>query len=219
MSKPKIYGYEELIRMDRQQLIEIYNRNVERINRQVSRMKKVAPNLKSPELKRLPRFRKKDESKSNRDIVKDIVGAQNRKGLAKANAKTMNDISVLVGQSYYGREHDDAFKSNWVAQLTAEQLQAVRDKIDQMGMGFDDYEIWYRIQHMGYVGDQITPIRSYDDLMRTLGEVDDFENPKNLDIGEQSELYADKNPYENNLISDEDMEDYWVNQIMKGGLF
>lgn len=93
MAKRKIYSAEELLYMDREELIQIYNREAERRNKQITRARAVGAEagLTGARVSIL----KKGSKMSNEEIVTRVQGMYGRAELTKT--QMVNDLSTLFG--------------------------------------------------------------------------------------------------------------------------
>ena len=191
MSKVKIYGYEQLNNLKPDELLTVYNRIAERTNRRVSRASGHANIGYQLNSKRLPVIKSaKDKSeflskargkKNHRKMVAMVYEAEQMsemtstvRELNTAREDVIQDIKVLVGQSYINQHHDEAFHSGWVDALTDEQVQELKRRRWQIAGGkMDSDQFLYLIEEI-FLNTQydFTAIRSYDDLISLFDNLD-----------------------------------------------
>lgn len=189
MGKNKYFGYEELNdNFTDEELIKLYNRITERINRRITRAEQQGLNIKlaGANITRQKRLRSKkaiQEALSNRaHLQSEIVRLENMAdkpftvtALRHQSQRLAQFVKQATYFSYQGRNYDNAIRSGWYKQrnLTQEQLEQVAELADKLGVKYsdDDNQMWYEIQRrVTYHGGSIPVIRSFDDLMRVGSE-------------------------------------------------
>lgn len=189
MGKNKYFGYEELNdNFTDEELIKLYNRVAERINKRITRAQQQGLNIKLAGVdisrqKTLRSEKAKQAALSNRaHLQSEIVRLENmaeKPFTASALRQQPQRIAQFVKQatyfSYQGRNYDNAMRSGWykLQNLTEEQLEQVAELADKLGVKYsdDDNQMWYEIQRrITYHGGSTPVIRSFDDLMRVGNE-------------------------------------------------
>lgn len=188
MAKIEIYGYERLNNMNPDELLTVYNRIAERTNRRISRAKGHANIGYQLNTKRLPVIKsakaksdflakaedKKRNKKNRRKMVAMVYEAEQLSEMTStvgelntAREDTIQDIKVLVGQSYINQHHDEAFHSGWVDALTDEQLQELKRRRWSIAGGkMDSDQFIYLIEEIFLnTHYDFTAIRSYEDII------------------------------------------------------
>ena len=184
MAKIKIYGYEQLNNLKPDELLTVYNRIAERTNRRVSRAAGHANIGYQLNTSRLPVIKsakgksdfltKAEGKKSHRKMVAMVFEAEQLsemtstvRELKTARKDTIKDIKVLVGQSYINQQHDEAYHSGWVDNLTEEQLQELRKRRRRITIGaMDSDQFIYLIEEVFLnTNYEFEAIRSYEDII------------------------------------------------------
>lgn len=175
-------GYEQLLRMSSDELLTLQKRETEKLNRRISRLKQtdlgeIISDIPRPKTLRSAKAQNAFLAQSHDDMVAEVWRTQSMEtdiqGVAQLRSNVKQDLATLVGVSYTGREHDEAYRSNWVADLTDKQIAEFSKRLKALETGGESArEVWYRIQEQTVDGSQIEPIRSYDDLIGSLSRVE-----------------------------------------------
>ena len=145
MVKAKIYSKDDLTSLSADELLAIYNRSAERINRQISRLKKTSlPNtIGMYDLTRVKRYSSQKAQKqalsNSTKLVKDILALQersvnkllnlNNKEVKQQNNLLVRDIRVMISGSHMGRDWKGFTDEQWkqVENITPAQREKLAD--------------------------------------------------------------------------------------------
>ena len=128
MAKAKIYSKDDLTSLSTDELLAIYNRAAERVNRQISRLKKssLTDTIGMYDLTRVKRYssQKAQQAMTNSaKLVKDILALQersankllnlNNKEVKQQNNLLVRDIRVMISGSHMGRDWKGFTDEQW----------------------------------------------------------------------------------------------------------
>ena len=128
MAKAKIYSKDDLTSLSTDELLAIYNRAAERVNRQISRLKKTSltDTIGMYDLTRVKRYssQKAQQAMANSaKLVKDILALQersankllnlNNKEVKQQNNLLIRDIRVMISGSHMGRDWKGFTAEQW----------------------------------------------------------------------------------------------------------
>lgn len=179
-SRYEIYSYEDLLKMSSEERLTIYNRTAERVNRRISRAAHQEAFFEQPEVKRPAVFRSKagkerfTGSKAGEQAAA-IVRLQNAPVKTVAEIRKEPDdfktkLKQLIGMSYNGLKTDDAYKAEWIDELSPEELRYLYNRMKQLDIDPSsvDFTVWYRVKRALIAGHKMKPIRSYQDMRNML---------------------------------------------------
>ena len=190
MTKAKIYSEKDLSSASADDLLEIYNRAAERVNRQISRLKKASltETIGMYDLTRAKRYNSQKARKqalSNSDkLIKDILALQERsankllnldnKEVKKQNSLLIRDIRVMISGSHMGRNWEGFTAAQWekaenITPAQREKLESLRKTLKSTADDTMFYQLLQAIQVTHF--DEMPPINSANDLIKF---TDDF---------------------------------------------
>ena len=145
MAKAKIYSKDDLTSLSTDELLAIYNRSAERINRQISRLKKASlpDTIGMYDLTRVKRYSSQKSQQlaaaNSAKLVKDILALQersankllnlNNKEVKQQNNLLVRDIRVMISGSHMGRDWKGFTDEQWkqVENITPAQREKLAD--------------------------------------------------------------------------------------------
>ena len=145
MAKAKIYSKDDLTSLSADELLAIYNRSAERINRQITRLKKTSltNTIGMYNLTRVKRYGSQKAQKqalsNSAKLVKDILALQersankllnlNNKEVKQQNDLLVRDIRVMISGSHMGRDWKGYTAEQWkqVENITPAQREKLAD--------------------------------------------------------------------------------------------
>lgn len=178
----KQYDYNELTQLDTDELLKVYNRTAERLNKQITRVIQAGIYDEASAIydtKRAPVYRSakaKDKAIENvEQLTEDIIKLQERssgelttKAVTREVASLKTDVVVMLKGSHIGgRRFDKGLMDKLWKSITPEDIAVIKKAKERYGGATADklfYEIQTRLKYYDGTSD-MPPFESKDDII------------------------------------------------------